>query len=396
MADVVEETVEESGCSRFVGAIKGVFFGIVLIGLACYLLYWNEERAYLRTITLETGQAETIEVDANKVLQENNEKLVMFKGLVKTAESLTDGEFENISVKDSLMLARNAEYYQWKETKHEKTEKKVGGGTKKTTTYSYATGWTSSPINSSSFKEPKGHTNTYLIDIQDSSSYVKSANIGEFNLNEDAIHSLGETKTLPLDSAMQINKDVACVKSVRNNYIYFSATNSGDPKVGDVRVSFTYRPCADATVIAQQIEGNNIQPKEYVSGKLQLNSNGLKTVEQMYEDAHKANSLMTWGLRAVGLILIYAGFMMIFKPISVMADIIPFFGNLAEMGLGLISGILTIMLGFTVIAIAWLAVRPWVAYTLLAIVGGLAVLAIMKFATSKKKAAPVTANAFEG
>lgn len=378
------ETTTESWLSRLGKSIMGVFVGIILIGVSCYLLYWNEGDTYNRTLTLEKGQAETIEVDAENFNSENNDKVVLFKGLTKTNDVLTDDKFDAISVKDSLKIKRRVEYYQWEERVETHTEKKTGGSTKTKKSYHYDKKWRTSPVSSNSFHVSEGHHNTVLINIPAGEKYAKNVNIGEFILNDVAISNLGNEERITLNKEMNIPMKAGNYTGIKDNYVYFG-NSSTDTSIGDVRVSFFVIPCDDATIVAQQKSDKSIQPKQYDTGSLQLNYNGLLTIEEAYKKAHDANSMKAWIIRCVGIFLIYVGFMMIFKPISVLADVLPFLGNIAETGLGFISFILACMLGFTVIAIAWIAVRPILAYTLLAIAAVLAAFAIKKLFSPKKK-----------
>ena len=63
----------------------------------------------------------------------------------------------------------------------------------------------------------------------------------------------------------------------------------------------------------------------------------------------------------------WIGSSMIFKPISVLADVLPFLGSIAGAGIGLITGIISLVLSFITIAIAWLFCRPLIAIGLLVV-----------------------------
>ena len=80
---------------------------------------------------------------------------------------------------------------------------------------------------------------------------------------------------------------------------------------------------------------------------------------------------------------------MVFKPLVVFADVIPFLGSILSMGLSAFSGIISLTLSFTTIAIAWLVYRPIVGVGL--ILAGLVILGAVKYlADQKKKAIPNT------
>ena len=121
--------------SRLGGSLKGIFVGFVLVGAGIVLLFLNEGRAVKRAKALDPGSAAVVSVAAASVDPANEGKLVHLTGTATTDEILMDPEFA-ISAQ-ALHLRRNVEMYQWEQTSESKTEKKVGGGTETTTTYSY-------------------------------------------------------------------------------------------------------------------------------------------------------------------------------------------------------------------------------------------------------------------
>ncbi|MBQ8285279.1 MAG: hypothetical protein IJZ10_03145, partial [Thermoguttaceae bacterium] len=152
---------------------------------------------------------------------------------------------------------------------------------------------------------------------------------------------------------------------------YFGA-DPNVPQIGDVRVTFEIveapRP---ATVVSQQ-NGDSFVPYQAKTGAVELLSNKLDTAEAMFAQAKRGNAMMGWVLRLIGFVLMCAGFSAIFKPLDVLADIVPFLGSLVALGTGLVSFALALCGSLTTIAIAWLWFRPLIAIPLLvAAVGSL-------------------------
>ncbi len=117
------------------------------------------------------------------------------------------------------------------------------------------------------------------------------------------------------------------------------------------------------------------------------------SAEEMFQDAQDANSFMTWLLRAVGFIMMFAGLSMILKPLSVLADLIPFIGDIIEVGTGIIAFLVALPLTLITIAIAWLFYRPLIAIPLLIIAGGAIYWLIKKKKAAAKKKAEAEAEA---
>jgi hypothetical protein len=70
----------------------------------------------------------------------------------------------------------------------------------------------------------------------------------------------------------------------------------------------------------------------------------------------------------------YLGIVLIFKPLVVLADVLPFLGDLAGMGTGLIAFLLATPGTLVVVALAWIYYRPLLG--LLPLVGAAALLVV--------------------
>ena len=64
-----------------------------------------------------------------------------------------------------------------------------------------------------------------------------------------------------------------------------------------------------------------------------------------------------------------SAFGMIFRPISVLADVLPILGDIAESGISIISGLIAFALSMLIIALAWLWYRPLIGILLLVLMG---------------------------
>jgi hypothetical protein len=81
--------------------------------------------------------------------------------------------------------------------------------------------------------------------------------------------------------------------------------------------------------------------------------------------------------------MMFGGLTMIFSPLVVFADVIPFLGTILSMGLSLFAGIISLTLSFITISIAWLVYRPIVGIVL--IIVGVGIFAGIKYLADKKK-----------
>ena len=128
----------------------------------------------------------------------------------------------------------------------------------------------------------------------------------------------------------------------------------------------------DASVVASD-EMPDLLPWTSSNGhEIFLISEGKVPAEAMFATEKQANTLLTWGLRAAGFAAMFAGFSGMFRVFSVLAGIIPPLGALVRMGAGLLAFVLTLVIAPLTIGLAWLAVRPLLGATIIAVGIGLA------------------------
>lgn len=375
----VTEVTEESYFSRLGGAIKGVLTGIVIFILAFPLLFWNEGRAVKRARALEAGAESVISVQSDKVDPKNDGKLIHTSGDLATEDILTDPQF-NISQK-AIMLSRKVEMYQWKENTSQKKEKQLGGSVKTTTTYTYSKDWYSSPINSSKFKE-EGHDNPGTFPFTEQTWYAKKVTMNAFQLSEELIRKVGKR----MDFDLPKDYKAADTHLVSGNTIYIpkgeGRNPASEPVIGDVRITYQVIYPHMVSIIGEQ-SAKTIVPHAIKGDTILLLKDAKATADEMFQDAQDANAMLTWFLRIIGFAMMYIGLSMVLKPLSVLADLIPFIGDLIEVGTGIIAFLVALPLTLITIAIAWLFYRPLIAIPLLIVAGG----AIFWLIKKKKEAA---------
>lgn len=164
--------------------------------------------------------------------------------------------------------------------------------------------------------------------------------------------------------------------------IYYGA-NSATPQVGDKRVRFEVVSPSMISVMGEYNAGKLITHTTENESTISLLENGDVSAEEMILSAERTNTLITWGLRVLGIFLLYAGFSMILAPLVIIAKVIPFVSRIVGFGTGIIAFLLAMIVGPLVIAIAWFAARPLVSGIVLA-VAGLIIGAILYMKKQKK------------
>lgn|GEM_PF-3992490 len=73
-----------------------------------------------------------------------------------------------------------------------------------------------------------------------------------------------------------------------------------------------------------------------------LLSYGKLSSEEMFGKAHKTNSVITWGLRGLGILILYLGFSGMLAPLVILAKVVPFVSRIIGFGTGIIAFFLAI------------------------------------------------------
>ena len=384
MADYVEVTRQSWG-QRLKSSFSGILFGVLMILGGVMLLFWNEGRAVKRAKALTEGEANVVSINAEQPSSAYEGKLVHFSAEAVTDETLRDADFE-VSAQ-ALRLRREVEMFQWKESSSREEKKKLGGGTETVTTYSYSKGWSSSPINSDSFKQSQGHQNpSFPIDDQSiTANVITAGNIilsSSFTSQLDAWQNLSVNREQAAAGAALLNRKVLV-----NSGGFYVGENASSPEIGDLRIKFSYVAPGMASFVGQ-LRGGQLVPYKARSGSsISLVSNNVRSSEEMFTVARQSNTTLTWMLRFLGVFLLFIAWNAILKPLSVLADVIPALGNLVEKGVGGIAFALAGMLGMGTIAFAWIFYRPLLGLTLLAISIALLVWIVRYFRRPKGSAA---------
>lgn len=405
------ETKTTSYGSRLGSSFRGIGTGLLLFAGATALLWWNEGRAVHTAQDIKEVGKNAQHVDDISTADASLEgQLIHANGSALTQDVLTDASF-GVSV-NALSLVRDVEYYQWNEHQRTETKEKIGGSKEEVTTYTYAMDWSSSPVNSASFKDPEYQGKNWVIaTFDDLTSYAANVSFGAYALNDSQIHRLANrlpkqplTLDLNPEQLAEMNQDVKqqVVKhsqsltatmteqllndtilkyvSVQGNQIYLGKDPS-QPQVGDVRITFrrTILP-SDISLIAV-VKGNS-----FTSYKTKNDSNdeylsvGTYTLAEMMQSAEEGNTTMTWVLRVIGFLLAFAALRMVFDLLVTLLKVLPFLASIMNWGVKLVCGLVAAVWSLVIIALAWIWYRPVVGISLLVVAGGL----IYYFATKGK------------
>jgi hypothetical protein len=354
---MTEEITTNSWISRLKDAFIGILVGLALIIGAVILIFWNEQSSLHTAQSLAQAKKELISIPSAPINKQNNLKVVYVSGMAATQNKLTDSIL-GITV-TAINLDRSVEMYQWQQKVETRKESQVGGSEREVKTYSYTKVWSDKLIDSSDFHDQEGHKNPASMPVSSVKYYAKKVRVGDFVLPESMIQQISGKQTINLDKVNKeslkdrFNKPVSL-----NNDGLFLGQDSQNPNLGDVRIQLSAVYPRVVSIIAQQT-GDTFQAYQAPAGEsVLLITSSQESADQMIQDALSNNKMMTWALRLLSLILLITGFALIFKPLVILADVLPFLGAIIGFGTGFMAFILGFSLWVILTAIAWFSTRP--------------------------------------
>jgi hypothetical protein len=390
------ETTTTSWFSRLKNGLIGLILGPLLVLGMIWLLSWNEGRSVQTYRALAEGAGIVVSVDSGSIDPANEGKLVHISGSVKPDGTPEDPAL-GVSAEGAAGLNRKVEMYQWVEDSKSETKKTLGGGEETVTTYTYRKEWRPRRVDSADFKQADQHQNPDM-PIEGERFTVATATLGAFTVDGKAVADLGTDSPVKLsaDVVGQVTSALGSDKPVKadGTTIYVSQ-NRQSPTIGDLRISFSREDISAASFVGAQKGATVARYKASNGRELFLSAAGQVGAADMFEAAQSENTLVTWLIRFGGLLGMFVGFVIMLSILGIIADVIPFVGSIVGFGTSIIAGILTLILGPVVIAIAWIAYRPLLAIIVIAL-GILMAAALIYLRRKRAVAAPTASTAAFG
>jgi hypothetical protein len=171
-------------------------------------------------------------------------------GTPKVVEAPHDAQFNQSA--DSPVLVRRVEMFQWREIN-------IGGDVH------YEMDWVDHPVDSSHFRETRGHANPGRFPISGKRFDAGLVQIGGFKLGSVLAHALPGAKKIEPD-VDRLPDNLVASFSRHEDYLVTSA-HPGDPRLGDLRVSWNAVPLQQVTVVAR-LDGDRLEAaKDVADGK---------------------------------------------------------------------------------------------------------------------------------
>ncbi|MEM6666014.1 MAG: TMEM43 family protein [Pseudomonadota bacterium] len=349
----VTQTTRTSWFRRLFNSVVGALIGIALVFGAIGLLAWNENRSVNALRTIAEGRELVVTADAARVNSGLDEQLIHVPGVAEPVGQLTDQAFD-IELA-AIRLRRTVEMFQWEERSETRTRTNTGGSETRETVYTYRKVWSDRAIDSSGFRNPSGHTNPGPLPLESRAVDAEDVRLGAYRLATAYVRKLNDFDILP-----PTNRQLTANAATLGLALAGDRLQSGDPEapaVGDLRVTFSVVSPGNYTAMGRQV-GGDIVPYEAKHGVIDWIDPGLLSSDEMLALAEQRNSLLTWGLRLGGVVLMFVALLLVLSPLRTAADVIPFAGRIVGAGIGLVAIVAALAVSITVVAVSWFAVRP--------------------------------------
>lgn len=329
----------------------GVAGGFIFLAASVSLLWWNEDRNVQADRAL--GEASMAVSTAPELAEPGNDgRLVHVIGEVHVTLPVQDSDLDLV-FDGTLAVARTVEMFQWIETAvapSESLQKPLQPAT-------YKLGWSSDWQDSSSFDDPETHANPKL-QLTSQNWTASDAKLGAFTLNEAALANL-EAVT-PLTPA---TTPAGWTKFGTDFYL---SLNPARPTLGDLRVRYAVlKAPAQISILAQQT-GLGLTPYKLRNGDdLFVVQLGAQSADQLFDSQKHIDSTLTWVLRGAGMLLLWMAFIFIVGSMKSRAPALSFPGRWPAVSSASAAFVLTLPLGLSTIAMAWLFYRPLMAAPLM-------------------------------
>ncbi len=372
MPDSFTETTKISYGKNLKNSLAGMIAGIILFLLSFVVLWINEGHNVNQIFKANYMEKNAVEISADNISRENDNKLVQLSGSAITDTTLTDGL---ITIPNVFVLKREVEMYQWKENVSTESKDNLGGSTTETKTYSYEKVWSDREIDSSEFKK-SGYVNPKF-PVQSEEVYAESGKLGAFTLTSKQTHAMSaysKYTNLPEKSEYKIYEGD-----------YYKGNDPLNPSIGDIKISYEYVPSGtNISIIAQQRADNTLTNLTLKKTSVYLQQNGLKTKEEMINSFRQNNTIFTNLTRFVGWLIMFIGLNLLINPLVVIFKVVPLVQNIVGFLTTGVVFLISLILSLLTIALAWLAYRPMLSVCLLVIIGGIVYLIKTKIKPAPK------------
>jgi len=233
--------------SRLISGALGVLF--LLAGMALVAMTSRGLIDYRQAASRHGGEVLDLGAEPRPTAGQHGQ-MARVVGVPRVVEAPHDPDFNQSG--DTPVLVRQVEMFQWREVR-------VGSGVH------YELDWVDRPLDSSHFEEPRGHRNPARFPLGGKQFDAGLVQLGGFRLGPALLHALPGTQRLAPDMTT-LPPNLAASFSLHDDYLITSA-RPGEPRLGDVRISWAEVPLQQVTVVARLDGDGLVAASEASDGK---------------------------------------------------------------------------------------------------------------------------------
>lgn len=326
----------------------GAGFGLILVAGACGMLVWNESRSVSVQDALRLGEREVRTVTADRIDPANEGKLVFVRGMA-TGGPIVDPD-TGVRL-EALAAQRKVEMYQWRE----RDTARRGGSASATmdaSTLSLTRTWSERAEPTTIFMQAQRLANPPM-PFGERRFTAEGARLGAFGLTAEALSALPKQPAPVAAEGL-----VAGRPATPAGEALLVGFNPQQPEIGDLRIAYTAATPGEVSLVGRQVDGAVAAHTTADGERILLAASGLRSPQDMFGAAQSGNTVMTWATRVFGGLVMWGGFALLLRRLTLIGELIPVVGGLLASGSRAVAFAAAALVSTLVIAGGWLLARP--------------------------------------
>jgi len=280
-------------------ALRGpaaIAVGLAALVVGIVLAAWTERSLGNYQLALQLHGGGVVDLGHSMEPQDGLQgRMVRISGTPRVVEAPYDSDFNQQAA--TPVLARHVRMFQWRELR-------LGSNV------TYELDWADKPQDSSRFAQPQGHANPGPFPIASKRFDAGNVELGGYKLDAALVHALPDSEPVaPVVKALTAN--LAASFSLQDGALVTSA-NPGNPRLGDLQVSWSAVPLQEVTVIARVDGDHLVAVPNAVDGDGYEVNVGDSTLLDMRPDI-AAQPVLIWPRRILAVLLAVLGMCLLLR-----------------------------------------------------------------------------------
>lgn len=349
---------------KLVGSIGGVVIGVIVFLLSFVVLFNAEGRTDYSVVAKKAVSVEEASGDQDFVYVTGN---LLTEGQIGDDTYLLEDDYAAVD--------RKVEVFSWVENvKRDENDVKY---------YEYNREWVDTPPDTDKFHERRGHEN-YEKEVQDLRKLAPKGFIGDYEVSMDKVK-------LPSFKKLNLNDENVYLDSyseIIDNHVFVGYGSYSDPDIGDMRIGYSVVPTGDKATVFGRPDGKKIDPHhgENEKGLYRIMWGTVDDAGTKLKEEYKTQG---WMYRIGGFLMMWIGLLLIFKPLTVAFELLPFVSKLGKAAVSAVTFLVALILTTIVSTVSMVLHNPiGIAAIVVVVVGGIYWFMFNKQKTAKAGGGP--------